>query len=92
VDAAPEAKVASNNLALAHAAAGDLSGARQWFRRGGSVATADYNYGIVMMSTHAYRDAETAFHAALTADPDFTLAASRARQARLAAVVEEHTP
>jgi tetratricopeptide (TPR) repeat protein len=91
VAAAPDAAAPQNNLALAHAAAGDLDGAQQWFRRAGDVAVAHYNYGILMMSTRDYKKAEEAFHAALLADPESTLAASRARQARLAADAEEQT-
>ena len=90
VESAPDAATARNNLALAHAAAGQLQEARQWFRHASDKATADYNYGIVMMSAHAYRDAEAAFQSALMTDPQFTLAASRARQARLAALAEEN--
>ena len=94
VGAAPGIKAsrAQNNLALAYAAAGDADGARQWFRRAGEPATANYNYGIAMMATRAYREAATAFGEALTADPQFTLAAVRARQARLAARSEDDTP
>jgi hypothetical protein len=44
-----------------------------------------------MMSERKYRDAQEAFRSALLADPDSTLAAERARQARLAADAEEHT-
>jgi len=92
VAAAPDSTlIASNNMALAHAASGDLDGARTWFRRAAKTATADYNYGILMMSTRKYRDAQEAFRLALLADPDSTLAAVRARQARLAADAEEHT-
>jgi tetratricopeptide (TPR) repeat protein len=89
--AAPDSVTVRNNLALAHAASGDLGGAKVWFRRATDTATADYNYGIVMMSKRNYRDAEHAFQAALLADPDSTLAALRARQARTAADSEEHT-
>jgi tetratricopeptide (TPR) repeat protein len=89
VDAAPDAQAPRNNLALAHAAAGHFDEARLWFRRAADTATADYNYGIVMMSTRAYREAEAAFQSALLADPQFTLAATRARQARIAALAEE---
>jgi len=94
VAAAPgsKARQAQNNLALAHAAAGDRSGAKQWFRRAGEPATASYNYGIAMMATRAYKEAAVAFEEALQADPLFTMAALRARQARLAASNEEHTP
>jgi tetratricopeptide (TPR) repeat protein len=90
VGAAPDSAIARNNMALAHAASGDLDGARAWFRRATDTATADYNYGIVMMSTRKYRDAQEAFRQALLADPDSRLAAERVRQARLAADAEEH--
>jgi Tfp pilus assembly protein PilF len=91
VDSAPaEAGVARNNLALAYGAAGDLISARQWFRRAADIPTADYNYGILMMSTRSYGEAEKAFHDALSGDPEFTLAAVRARQARVASAAEDH--
>lgn len=90
VVAAPDSAIARNNMALAHAASGDLDGARTWFRRATNTATADYNYGILMMSARKYRDAQEAFRSALLADPDSTLAAARARQARLAADTEEY--
>ena len=90
VAAAPDSATARNNMALAHAASGDLDGARTWFRRATNAATAEYNYGIVMMSERKYRDAQEAFRSALLSDPDSTLAAARARQARLAADAEEH--
>jgi len=92
VDVAPDSVVPRNNLALAHGASGDFDAAKTWFRRAGDGATADYNYGILMMSTHKYRAAEQAFQSALLAAPDSTLAAVRVRQARLAADVQEHTP
>jgi tetratricopeptide (TPR) repeat protein len=93
VDAAPgvKARMAQNNLALAHAAAGDMSGAKTWFRRASEPATASYNYGITLMATRAYVEAAAAFDEALTADPQFALAAMRARQARLAARAEDNT-
>ena len=90
VTAAPDSPTARNNMALAHAASGDLDGAKTWFRRATDTATANYNYGIVMMSERKYRDAQEAFRQALLADPDSVLAARRARQARLAAIAEEH--
>jgi tetratricopeptide (TPR) repeat protein len=90
LDTAPDTAVTRNNLALAHAAAGELQEARQWFRHAGDTATAEYNYGIVMLSAHAYREAEAAFQSALLTNPKFTLAARRARQARLAALAEEY--
>src|SRR5262245_42766985 len=91
VAAAPDSAIARNNMALAHAASGDLDGARTWFRRATNTATADYNYGIVMMSERKYRDAQEAFRQALLAEPDSTLAAARARQAQLAADAEEQS-
>ena len=91
VGAAPDSAIARNNMALAHAASGDLDGARTWFRRATNTATADYNYGIVMMSERKYRDAQAAFRSALLADPDSTLAAVRVRQARQAADAEEQS-
>jgi tetratricopeptide (TPR) repeat protein len=91
VAAAPDSAIPSNNMALAHAASGDLDGARTWFKRATNTAAADYNYGIVMMSERKYREAQQAFRSALLADPDSTLAAVRAKQARLAADAEEHT-
>jgi tetratricopeptide (TPR) repeat protein len=90
ITAAPDSAVARHNMALAHAASGDLDGAKTWFRRATNPATADYNYGIVMMSERKYRDAQEAFGLALLADPDSVLAARRVRQARLAADAEEH--
>jgi tetratricopeptide (TPR) repeat protein len=85
VAAEPDAKIAQNNLALAHTAAGDLETARTWFRRAGEPAVASYNYGIAMMATRAYEAASFAFHEALEADPQYALAAKRARQADVAA-------
>src|SRR5687768_475461 len=94
VNAAPGAKarVPQNNLALAHAASGDNTGAKQWFRRASDAATASYNYGIAMLATRAYGEAATAFDEALKADPHFPQAATRARLARLAAHAEDKTP
>jgi hypothetical protein len=42
-----------------------------------------------MMATRAYKEAAAAFDEALNADPQFALAAKRARQARLAAHGED---
>ena len=42
-----------------------------------------------MMATRAYEEAAAAFDAAVKADPRFTLAAMRARQARLAASTKD---
>jgi tetratricopeptide (TPR) repeat protein len=83
--AGPSVSTPTNNLALAHAAAGDMPGARQWFKRAGDPATAHYNYGIALMATREYASAAVAFADALNANPTSTLAAARAHQARLAA-------
>jgi tetratricopeptide (TPR) repeat protein len=83
--AGPGVSTPTNNLALAHAAAGDMPGARQWFKRAGDPATAHYNYGIALMATREYAGAAAAFADSLSANPTSTLAAARAHQARLAA-------
>jgi tetratricopeptide (TPR) repeat protein len=83
--AGPGVSTPTNNLALAHAAAGDMPGARQWFKRAGDPATAHYNYGIALMATREYSGAAAAFADSLNANPTSTLAAARAHQARLAA-------
>lgn len=85
VAAEPDSKVAQNNFALAHTAAGDLTQAQMWFRRAADPAVASYNYGIAMMATRAYEAASAAFFEALDADPQFVLAAQRAKQAGVAA-------
>jgi tetratricopeptide (TPR) repeat protein len=84
--ASPNTATAKNNLALALAASGDMVGAKQWFRRAGTPAVAAYNYGIALMATRDYAGAAVAFADALDADPTSTLAAQRARQARLATI------
>jgi tetratricopeptide (TPR) repeat protein len=88
--AGPDVPTAKNNLALAHAAGGDLPGARQWFRRANDPATAHYNYGITLMATRDYAQAAVAFADALDADPTSSLAAARAHQARAAAHTQDH--
>jgi tetratricopeptide (TPR) repeat protein len=85
VAAAPEEKSARNNLALAHAAAGDLEQARSWFRRAGDTAEAHYNYGITLMARREYAQAVEEFKKALALNPAHTQAVIRARQARVAA-------
>ncbi len=81
VNAAPEAKAPRNNLALAHAAAGDLDGASRWFRRAGDTAEAHYNYGVTLMGRGEYGQAIESFRKALKMNPDHTQAAMRVRQA-----------
>ena len=83
VAAAPGAKAAQNNLALAYTAAGERDIAKKWFRRANEQPSiAAYNYGIAMMAARSYQEATSAFQEALQADPRFTLAAHRANQAR----------
>ena len=82
VKAAPDAAAPRNNLALAHAAAGDLSGAQKWFRRSGDTAEAHYNYGVTLMGRREYAQAAEAFRKALELNPLHAQAAVRVRQAR----------
>jgi tetratricopeptide (TPR) repeat protein len=84
VMAAPDAKAPRNNLALAHAAAGDLDGAQRWFRRAGDTAEAHYNYGVTLMGRREYAEAAAAFRKALELDPLHAQAPARIRQARAA--------
>lgn len=86
VMAAPDAKAPRNNLALAHAAAGDLNGAQRWFRRAGDSAEAHYNYGVTLMGRREYAEAVAAFRKALELDPLHAQAAARVRQAERATV------
>jgi tetratricopeptide (TPR) repeat protein len=86
VIAAPDAKAPRNNLALAHAAAGDLDGARRWFRRAGDTAEAHYNYGVTLMGRREYAQAAAAFKKALELNPAHAQAAARIRQAERAAL------
>jgi tetratricopeptide (TPR) repeat protein len=92
VTAAPDAKAPRHNLALAHAAAGDLDGAQRWFRRAGVTAEAHYNYGVTLMGRHEYAQALDAFRKALEVDPRHTQAAMRARQAEAAAAAVSERP
>jgi tetratricopeptide (TPR) repeat protein len=79
--AAPESGTARNNLGLAYAAGGDFERAHEQFQRGGATA-ADFNMGILYLGRQQYQQAVKAFDDALESDPQFTLAATRARQAR----------
>jgi tetratricopeptide (TPR) repeat protein len=89
VTAAPDAKAPRNNLALAHAAAGDLDGAQRWFRRAGDTAESHYNYGVVLMGRREYAQAADAFRKALELDPLHGPALVRVRQADRAVAQEE---
>ena len=84
VNAAPDAAAPRNNLALAHAAAGDLDGAQKWFRRSGDSAEAHYNYGVTLMGRRDYAKAAEEFLKAVQMNPSHPQAAARARQALLA--------
>lgn len=88
VKAAPDAAAPRNNLALAHAAAGDLPGAQKWFRRSGDTAEANYNYGVTLMGRKEYTEAAEAFRQALELNPLHVQAAGRVRQAEQAAASE----
>lgn len=92
VSAAPDQKTARNNLALAHAAAGDLDAADKWFRRAGDTAEAHYNYGITLMARREYTRAIEEFARALALDPQFTQAVVRAQQARALVAAEDDRP
>jgi Tfp pilus assembly protein PilF len=91
VAAAPGTTAAQNNLALAYTAAGERDIAKKWFRRANEQPSiAAYNYGIAMMAARSYKEASSAFHEALQADPHFTLAAHRANQARNAMAKDQN--
>jgi tetratricopeptide (TPR) repeat protein len=81
VNAAPDAAAPRNNLALAHAAAGDLDGAQKWFRRAGDTAEAHYNYGVTLMGRGEYARAAEEFQRALQMNSSHPQAAIRVRQA-----------
>ena len=89
VAAAPDVKAPRNNLALAHAAAGDLDGASRWFRRAGDTAEAHYNYGVTLMGRGEHTEAVAAFQKALMLNPNHAQAAVRVRQARQAAAARD---
>jgi len=81
VNAAPDAAAPRNNLALAHAAAGDLDGAQRWFRRAGDTAEAHYNYGVTLMGHGDYARAAEEFQKAVQMNPSHPQAAVRIQQA-----------
>jgi Flp pilus assembly protein TadD len=77
----PDLAAAQNNLALAHAVAGDLPAARAQFESAGDRAQALYNVGIVDLAQGRYSSAASSFTAAQAERPDMAIAGERARQA-----------
>lgn len=76
----PESAVAHNNLALAHAVAGDFPRAHQEFLLAGDVATAGYNMGIVYMAARQFEQAAEAFSSSWLANPELGMAGERLKQ------------
>ena len=91
LDALPGSQGARNNLGLAYAADDDMDNARAQLQIAGDPAATNYNLGIVYTARRQFRKATEAFAAALRANPQFTLAAERARQARAALGPTEET-
>ena len=77
----PDLAAAHNNLALAHAVAGDMTAARAEFEAAGNRAQVLYNVGIVDLAQGRYTSAAKSFTAAQSERPDMVMAAERARQA-----------
>lgn len=78
----PQSKAARNNLALAHAAAGDFVGAQKELEISTDAAISQYNVGILYMADRQYVKAISAFEAAARLKPHFEHAEARAQQAR----------
>ena len=87
--AAPDSRIARNNLGLAFAAEGNFDQARAQFENSRDPAAEHYNMGVTYLARRQYRKAVQAFEAALKTNPRFTLAARRASQARAKASAEE---
>lgn len=77
----PDLAATRNNLALAHAIAGDLPAARAQFAAAGDRAQALYNQGIVDLAQGRYSSAAKSFTAAQAERPELAIASERARQA-----------
>jgi tetratricopeptide (TPR) repeat protein len=73
---------ARNNMALVHAANGDLRRAEADFVNVGDQAGGQFNMGIVLSASRKYADAAEAFESAERLRPGWALAGERARQAR----------
>jgi tetratricopeptide (TPR) repeat protein len=84
----PDHRYARNNLALIHAALGDLNKASELFQAAGGEAARHYNIGIVLLAMRNYSAAARAFEAASRVEPTMTRAHSRARDARRRARME----
>lgn len=80
LEADSASRVASNNLALAYAAAGDFAHARAQFASAGDRAQTAYNMGIVFMAARRFDDAAQEFRAARLAQPSMVAASERLRQ------------
>lgn len=76
---------ATNNLALAYAAAGDRQRASLMFTTAAGAAAGHYNTGLVLLAERDYSAAVLAFEAAYRVEPSFDAAHARAREARLLA-------
>lgn len=79
---APDSRDARNNLALAHAAAGNFKLARQEMEVSTDAAAVQYNVGILFMADRQYAKAIDAFDEAVRLKPHFERAEARAKQAR----------
>jgi tetratricopeptide (TPR) repeat protein len=77
----PDLAAAHNNLALAHAIAGDMRAARAAFEATGDRAQSLYNVGVVDLAQGRYTSAVRSFTAAHIERPSLAMAAERARQA-----------
>jgi tetratricopeptide (TPR) repeat protein len=81
VAAAPDSRVAHNNLGLAYAAADDYSRACLQYASAGNGAEALYNMGITYLARRQYGKAIESFTSALRLKPQLPQAAERLRQA-----------
>lgn len=79
--AAPDSRIAQNNLGLAYAAAADYSRAFLEYAAAGDRAEALYNMGITYLARRQYGKAIESFTAALRLKPLLPQAAERLRQA-----------
>ena len=85
----PTFVAAQNNMGLARAQAGDMTGAGQAFQLAGQPAQADFNLGIAQAATGQYAQAAQSFERARTARPTWRDAVLREGQAKRAAYQSE---